>query len=86
MAQKSSYYWIINVINFVLFSVLSLTGLITWILPKGHGSDSLLINLKHFLKDIHEWTGFIFVVFAIIHIVVHWTYIKNNLGKYGIGK
>lgn len=86
MSQKSSYYWFINVVNMVLFVLLAVTGVINWLLPKGHGAESFLISLKHFMRDVHEWTGFIFIIFGIIHIVVHWTYIKINLNKYGILK
>lgn len=86
MSQKSSYYLLINAVNIVLFVILALTGLLNWILPHGHGAEGFLITLRHFFRDVHEWTGFIFIVFGMIHVVVHWAYIRNNLTKYGILK
>ncbi len=86
MSQKSSYYLLINVVNIFLFAVLAMTGMITWILPHGHGSEGFLISLRHFLREIHEWSGLAFIVFGTIHVIVHWTYIRNNLIKYGIIK
>jgi membrane protein implicated in regulation of membrane protease activity len=86
MSQKSSYYWFINAVIIIFFAVLALTGIIIWILPHGHGSEGFLISLRHFTRDIHKWSGLVFIVFGTIHAVVHWTYIRNNLVKYGILK
>lgn len=86
MSQKSSQYLFINAVNLVLFIILALTGLFNWLLPHGHGGEGFLISLRHFFRDIHEWAGFIFIIFGAIHVVVHWTYIKRNLTKYGILK
>jgi hypothetical protein len=45
-----------------------------------------LISLKHFFITLHEWVGVMFIVLIIIHVVLHWTYIKSNLKKYGMMK
>jgi len=85
---KSSTLWIVNVISFILFVILCSTGLINWlVLPRGYEArGNFLVSLRHFFIDIHEWVGLIFMVVIVIHLVLHWPYIKYNLKKYGIMK
>jgi hypothetical protein len=85
---KTFKLWIVNVISFIVFSLLGLTGLINWlVLPKGYEArGSFLVSLRHFLVEVHEWTALLFIVIVIVHIVLHWGYIKTNLKKYGIIK
>ena len=85
---RSLTLWIVNVISFVLFIILCSTGLINWlVLPRGYeGRGNFLVSLRHFFIVFHEWAGLIFMVMIAIHIVLHWTYIKSNLKKYGMMK
>jgi len=84
----ASKLWTVNVISFILFVILCSTGLINWlVLPKGYQArGGFLVSLRHFLITMHEWVGMIFMVLITIHIVLHWTYIKSNLKKYGMMK
>lgn len=86
--RKTTHLWLINMVSFVLFVVLSLTGLINWlVLPKGYeAKGSFLITLRHFLVEIHEWAALAFMVTIAIHIFLHWGYVKTNLKKSGILK
>ena len=85
---KYSKLWIVNVISFILFVILCITGLINWlVLPRGYEvRGNFLLSLRHFFIALHEWAGLIFIVLIAIHIVFHWPYIKSNLKKYGIMK
>ena len=85
---RSSKLWTVNVISFILFFILCSTGLINWlVLPKGYEArGNFLVSLRHFFTSIHEWTGLIFMVMILIHIFLHWPYIKLNLKKYGVLK
>lgn len=85
---KAFRLWIVNVLSFILFCLLTLTGLTNWLLlPKGYGAkESLLASLRHFLVEVHEWTALLFMLTIMVHIVLHWGYIKANLKKYGIIK
>ena len=80
--------WLVNVISFVLFVVLGLTGLVNWwILPRGNAtSSSFLISTRHFLREIHEWAALLFIIGIVIHILLHQPYIRANLKKYGLLK
>ena len=85
---RSSKLWIVNVISFILFIILFVTGLLNWlVLPRGfEARGSILVSLRHFLIAFHEWTALIFMIVTAVHIVLHWTYIKTNLLKFGIMK
>mgnify|MGYP001300211451 CR=1 FL=1 len=85
---RSSKLWVVNVISFLLFIVLCITGLLNWlVLPKGYEArGSFLVSLRHFFIAFHEWAALIFMIVVAVHIVLHWPYIKSNLKKYGIMK
>ena len=85
---KALKLWTVNVISFILFVILCSTGLMNWLVfPKGYEArGNFLVSLRHFLIAIHEWVGLIFMVVIVIHMVLHWPYIKSNLKKYGIMK
>jgi Domain of unknown function (DUF4405) len=85
---KALRLWTVNVISFILFVILCSTGLINWlVLPRGYQArGDFLISLRHFFIAFHEWVGIAFIVLIIIHIVLHWAYIKSNLKKYGMMK
>ncbi len=85
---RSSKFWIVNVISFILFIILCSTGLINWLaLPKGYEArGSFLVSLRHFFIAFHEWAALVFMIVVAVHIVLHWPYIKSNLKKYGIMK
>jgi hypothetical protein len=86
--NKMEKLWFINIISFVLFMVLALTGLIDWLLiPGGYrGEGGFMISIKHFLRGIHEWSALLFIVVVVVHLIMHWSYIKSNLKKHGILK
>ena len=85
---RSSKLWIVNVISFILFIILFSTGLLNWlVLPRGYEArGSFSVSLRHFFIALHEWAALVFMVVIAVHIVLHWTYIKSNLKKYGILK
>jgi cytochrome b subunit of formate dehydrogenase len=84
MVGKLSRLWIVNVISFFLFSLLSVTGLINWLLlPRGYGSGAgFLVSLRHSLVTVHEWTALLFMIVIGVHISLHWAYVKKSLDKY----
>jgi hypothetical protein len=83
--KKISKLWAVNIISFLLFILLSITGLINWLmLPKGYElRGSFLISLRHFLIEVHQWAGSIFIIIVAVHVILHWGYIKAQLVKSG---
>jgi carbon-nitrogen hydrolase/uncharacterized protein DUF4405 len=81
--KRSLKLWKVNIISFILFSILSITGLSNWlILPKGYEvRGSFLVPLRHLFIVVHQWAALLFMIVAVIHIIVHWPYIKSNLKK-----
>ncbi|MCD6184354.1 MAG: DUF4405 domain-containing protein [Deltaproteobacteria bacterium] len=86
--NNAAKFWFTNVVTFLLFSILTFTGLVNWFfLPRGYQTESnFLISIRHLFRQIHEWTALFFIIFIIIHIMLHWSYIKSNLKKYKITK
>lgn len=87
-SNKAVKLWTVNVLSFILFTLLSITGLLNWlVLPRGYEArGSVLVSVRHFMITIHEWTALIFIITIAIHIYLHWTYIRSNLKKYNIMK
>ncbi len=85
---KAVKLWVVNIASFFLFILLSMTGLINWLLlPRGSETrDRSLISLRHFFRDVHKWVALGFIIFIAIHIVLHWPYLKSNLRKYRVLK
>jgi len=86
--KKAFKLWTVNVLSFILFVLLSVTGLLNWlVIPRGYEArGSVLVSVRHFLITIHEWTALIFMIMITIHIILHWKYIRSNLKKYSIMK
>jgi quinol-cytochrome oxidoreductase complex cytochrome b subunit len=87
-SKKAFKLWTVNVLSFILFILLSITGLLNWlVLPRGYEArGSALVSVRHILITIHEWAALIFMITIVIHILLHWTYIRSNLKKYSIMK
>ena len=81
--NKGATLWFVNVLSFILFSILTITGLINWLLiPGGYrGEGGFLMSLRHFFKGIHEWSALLFIIVVAIHLMLHWPYIKSNLKR-----
>ncbi len=86
--KKASKLWIVNVVSFMLFIILSGTGLLNgYVLPRGYEArGSFLVSVRHFFVALHEWTALIFMVMVVIHIALHWSYVKSNLKRYNSTK
>ena len=86
--NKANQLWVVNLISFLLFCFLSITGLINWLLlPRGPGAGGgFLLGLRHFLRDVHQWTALGFIIVVTVHLFLHWGYIKRRLKQYGLMK
>ncbi|RJQ81459.1 MAG: DUF4405 domain-containing protein [Desulfobacteraceae bacterium] len=80
--------WVVNVIAFVFFFILTLTGLANWLLlPRGFRSgENVWAAVRHFLLEVHQWTALLFIISMAVHWVLHWSYIKSNLQRHGFLK
>lgn len=84
-ASKTKLLWQINVVSFLLFFLLFLTGLANWLVfPGGHGAgQGLTSSFRGFLCAIHRWSAVGFMVLIAVHMALHWDYLKKGWEKYG---
>jgi hypothetical protein len=81
--DRRDLVWLVNVLSFVLLAVLVLTGLINWLaLPHGGGPPAGGgASLRHGVREIHAWTAIFFMASIVVHIGLHWNYVRTNLKK-----
>ncbi|MCK4781405.1 DUF4405 domain-containing protein [Candidatus Parcubacteria bacterium] len=85
--MKRKLNLIINIISFFVFLFSAFSGLILWkIFPSGSGfrggrgitEDNIFLGLfRREWSDIHIYTSLIFAALVIIHLILHWSWIKN---------
>jgi hypothetical protein len=81
-SSRAAQLWIVNVVCFVLAALLASTGLINWwLLPRGTAARGFLSGLRHGLMTIHEWSGLLFILAVVVHLALHWGYIRSNLAR-----
>jgi hypothetical protein len=79
--QRSRQLWLVNAASFILLTLLAVSGLLNWMLPRGPETRGALAGLRHFLVDFHGWTALFFSVTIAIHLALHWSYIQANLNR-----
>jgi len=92
--KRSSVNFIVDLVAFLDLLCLSVTGfIIKFILPPGSGGrgralhggygdthiKKLLSMSRHQWGDIHLYLAVLFVVLMVVHIILHWSWIKNYL-------
>jgi hypothetical protein len=93
--KRSSVNFIVDLVSFLDLLGLAFTGAIMkWILPPGtgglgrelHGGGRDGEHVKEFLAlgrhdwgGIHFWLAMLFVVLMVIHVILHWPWIKGYL-------
>lgn len=77
--RKHTQNVIIDLISFALLLLLLLTGLlIHYILPPGsHGSIFWGLS-RHEWGDLHFWFAIVFSTIILIHLVLHFSWIKGS--------
>jgi uncharacterized BrkB/YihY/UPF0761 family membrane protein len=83
--SKGLRLWFLNLTLFLCFILLSLTGLIPWvILPRGQRlrDGGELHALRDMLIELHEWVALVFIALIVVHLVWHWSYIMANAKRW----
>jgi len=90
--RKATLNFFIDLISFLsLVGMLFTAFLIRYILPPGSGGRGRILHeggggehiktlwsmSRHEWGDIHFYLGCVFVVLMVVHIILHWTWIKN---------
>ena len=75
--KRSTINFIVDLVSFLVLLGLSVSGIII-ALPHKHGPNEtrpLGIGRGEW-GDIHQWLGVAFVVLMLVHLVLHWSWIK----------
>jgi thiosulfate reductase cytochrome b subunit len=78
--------WIVNGVAFVLFILLLITGVTAWLLPHGGGPASAVYGVRQVLRAVHQISALGFTVTIVVHLLLHATYIRQNLIRSGLMK
>jgi hypothetical protein len=69
--KKNTMLKTVNVLVAIAFAVLAVTSGISKIIP----------DLSPVLFEIHEFTGYVFFLLIIMHVILNWSWVKANFFK-----
>ena len=90
--KRVTLNFIVDLVSFVVFLCLAFTGfIIKFILPPGTGGRGRQLHeglgrehiktfgsmSRHEWGDIHFYLAVVFAVLIVVHIILHWSWIKN---------
>lgn len=90
--KRTSLNFIVDLVSFIDLLGLVFTGIIMkYILPPGTGGRGQLLHTgqgrehikqlwsmtRHEWGDVHFYLALLFVIFMVVHIILHWGWIKN---------
>ncbi len=95
MIKRTTLNFVIDFISFISLFSLACTGfIIKYVLPPGSGGGhgqgfrggrgpaeikSLWSMTRHEWGDIHFYLSVVFIALVLVHLVLHWTWIKNYI-------
>ncbi|NPA22560.1 MAG: DUF4405 domain-containing protein [Candidatus Micrarchaeota archaeon] len=74
--NKIQQRYVVATLLILLFVVVSVSGIILYILPSGPG-DFFGID-KDFITNMHTYAGFVMVVLIAYHLYLNWPMYKNE--------
>ena len=79
--RKKTWNVAIDLLAYIAFVVLSMTGVIMYfILPPGSGHSRSIWGLgRHDWGDIHFWAAVSFFSILVLHLILHWKWIVSVL-------
>jgi len=66
----------LNVLAYFCFCVMAGTGLLLEFRLDEDTSGTILGIASEDWGDIHEWVAYLFVMVVVLHLILHWTWIK----------
>jgi hypothetical protein len=86
--RRVTVNFIVNLVSFIILLVLSTSGIII-ALPHEHGpgAKNVLGLGRGQWGDLHLWLGIAFVVLMLVHLVLHWEWVKCYVKSiFGLGE
>ena len=83
MKQRTNAW--VNIAAFVAGVISAVTGVVLWLMPQGGyqggrglSSRPVVLGMDHALwNDIHVWSSLALVVLVLVHLALHWCWIKK---------
>ncbi len=76
--KKNTINYIVDWIAFLIFLVTFITGIMRF----SAILSFIIINIGpvnvNLLNSIHRWSGVITGIMILIHLILHWRWVKNN--------
>lgn len=91
LAQSARLNFLLDHLQFAAFLMVSLSGLVNWLVLPGGGYRGGRNPLYHttFLSlnrpdwtDVHLWSALLFIIIVIIHLALHWQWIMCVVRRY----
>jgi protein-S-isoprenylcysteine O-methyltransferase Ste14 len=83
LSLRTRINWLIDASIFVGGLIASLTGIYFLFLPSGgfRGGRNPFYGVtilfdRHTWDDVHTWLGIVMIVAAVVHLAIHWTWVK----------
>ncbi len=75
--RRASWNFLVDLINFILFIVVTVSGVVLkYALPGAPGPTFWGMTRRPW-GDIHWYSSVAFVIMVIVHIVLHWNWIRG---------
>ena len=85
--KKTKLNIFVDIVAFLAFLVSLISGLVLWqVLPSGEGfqggrgelTEKIFLGMeRHDWLEIHDISSLLFAVIVLLHIILHWNWIKN---------
>lgn len=83
--ERSKINYIVDMLMVLSFFVVAVTGLVLFLFLNGRGGGRFFGSIRHTYVSIHNWSGMIFIILVIVHLILHWDWIvcmtKNVFAK-----
>ena len=82
--RRATVNFVIDAMAFLAFVCLTVTGVLLKYAPRGrgggpHGSGDWLGVSHEVWSDIHFVASIVFVVLILVHIILHWSWVKTSV-------
>lgn len=69
--------YIIDILMLFLFIIVTATSVILWFQEENRGYHREFYFRGHNIKEIHKWSGLIFILFLTLHLFLHTKWITT---------
>ena len=87
--RKNTLNFAVDVLTLLAILLMVGTGLVMkFTLPPGSGGRGLILSGlgRHDWGDVHFWASVALGVLLVLHVALHWAYVKTNLKRTGMLK